>query len=186
MHETCTTCILHFRITEPKLYIIHCSFAMSVGGRGDRGWLHQFCFCFGVFLEILIKVANPAENNFFLHFLKEKLFKSMSFKFYLKIPKITWVIANLVAPVPPKKKLKSDQNCSVQVNLSIGVFSDAIRSENFVKTSNVFISKLHFENGSQDFSSTTRPILFKFTYVKKVLSSEPGELFEKKICSPFI
>ena len=47
--------------------------------------------------------------------------------------------------------------------LSIGVFSDALRSENFVKTLHAFISKLHFENGSQDFSGTTWPNLFKFT-----------------------
>ena len=46
--------------------------------------------------------------------------------------------------------LKSDQNCSVQVNLFI--------AENFVKTLNAFISKLHFENGNQD-----SRVLFKFT-----------------------
>ena len=44
-------------------------------------------------------------------------------------------MATLVAPVPSKEyfffKLKSDQNCSVQVNLPIGVFSDVLRSENF-------------------------------------------------------
>ena len=76
------------------------------------------------------------------------------------------VLANFVAPSPQKKKLKkklkSDQNCSVQVNLSIGVFSDALRSGYFVKTLNAFILKLDSENGSQDFSGTTLPILFKF------------------------
>ena len=39
-----------------------------------------------------------------------------------------------IAPVPlsfKEKKLKSDQNYSVQVNLSIGIFFDALRSENF-------------------------------------------------------
>ena len=45
----------------------------------------------------------------------------------------------------------------------MGVFSDALRRENFVKTLNEFISKLHFENGNQAFSGTTWPILFKFT-----------------------
>ena len=43
------------------------------------------------------------------------------------------------------------------------MFSDALRSENFVKTLNAFISKLHFENASQDISSATWPILFKCT-----------------------
>ena len=62
-----------------------------------------------------------------------------------------------------KKELNSDQNCSVQVNLFMGVFSDALHSENFVKTLDVFILKLHFENGSQDFSGTTWPVLLKFT-----------------------
>ena len=82
------------------------------------------------------------------------------------------------------------------------MFSDALSSKNFVKTLNAFISKLHFKNGSQDFSVTTWPILFKFTGVKsiesitlkvlitiliiilitlKVLPSKPGELFWKKI-----
>ena len=54
-----------------------------------------------------------------------------------------------------KKRLKSDQNCNLEVNVSIGVFSNALRGENFVTTMNAFISKLHFGNGSQDFSGTT-------------------------------
>ena len=56
-----------------------------------------------------------------------------------------------------KKKfnLKSDQNCNVQENVRIGVFSDALYSESFVKTSIAFISKLHFENGSLDFPGIT-------------------------------
>ena len=59
-----------------------------------------------------------------------------------------------LCPPKEKKSLKSDQNCSVQVNFSISVFCDTPRSENFV-TLNAFIRKLHFENGSQDFSGTT-------------------------------
>ena len=60
----------------------------------------------------------------------------MSLKFLLEILKIGWVVANPVAPVPRKKnknfrKLKLDQNFSVQINLSIGVFSNAVFSENF-------------------------------------------------------
>ena len=51
----------------------------------------------------------------------------------------------------------------LQINLSTDVFSDALRIENFVKALNGFISKLQFENGSQDFSSTTSSILFRFT-----------------------
>ena len=54
------------------------------------------------------------------------------------------------------------QICNVQVNLSVEVIFDALCSENFVKSLKAFISKLHFENGSQDFSGTTRPILCKF------------------------
>ena len=58
------------------------------------------------------------------------------------------------------------------------MFSGALRSKNFVKTLNAFISKLNFENGSQDLSGTTQPILFKFTeLMKKVLSSELEQLF---------
>ena len=60
---------------------------------------------------------------------------------------------------------------SKSIWMFIRVFSDALRSENFVKTLNAFISKLHFENGSQDFLGTTWLILFvqidRAAYVKQ-------------------
>ena len=94
-------------------------------------------------------------------------------------------LGNLVAPVPPKiiikKKLNSDQNCSVQVYFFIGVFGDVLRSKNFVKTLNAFISKLHFENGSLVFSGTTFVQIYR-AYVKKYFLVSQS-FVEKKICS---
>ena len=43
------------------------------------------------------------------------------------------------------------------------MFSDALRSENFIKTLNAFISKLHFKNGSE----TTDFVQIYRAYVKK-------------------
>ena len=72
----------------------------------------------------------------------------------------------------------------MQVNLYIDVFSDALRSEAFVKTLNAFISKLYFENVSQDFSGTTGSILLKFTGIvqKKYYLVSQESFLKKKIC----
>ena len=118
-----------------------------------------------------IKGAYPPKNRFFVVAFSER---EITQKYFLKIllrNYKNWLSYSLSCRTGPdekkkkqiEKKLKSYQNYSLQVNLSIGVFSDALRSENFVKTSNAFISKLHFENGNQDFSDTTWPIWFKFT-----------------------
>ena len=49
------------------------------------------------------------------------------------------------------------------------------------KTLNAFISKLHFENGSQNFSGPLDRFCSNLQGLcKKVLPSEPGELFLKK------
>ena len=62
------------------------------------------------------------------------------------------------------------------------VFYDALRRENFLQTLNAFISKFHFENDSQDFSSITWPDFVQIyrAYLKKYYLVSQESFFEKK------
>ena len=72
--------------------------------------LIELNFWLGMRVPYYLKEAYPPENRFFfLHFPKEKLYKSMSLKSYQEIPKIDWDIANLVAKIPPKKNKNKHQ-----------------------------------------------------------------------------
>ena len=104
-------------------------------------------------IQLSIFSSNFNGKKLFLLSVERETIQKYLFKILLKNLKnwLSYSYSRRAGSAKKKKKinLKSHRNCSVQVNLSIGLFFDALRSEKFVKTLNAFISKLHFENGNQ-------------------------------------